>query len=233
VPATSDAAVNGPAAGAGNELIVACDLTIAGRSATFRQTGPRVRSAPVSGATNVMSLQIGEKKARELSLLCRRCTATDAQAMGLVNEVADDEDEPTAERWSTEIAGLSQRYLEIAMISSNIWLNAVRDSFTTGLGMLMQAVGSPDTAGGATAFLQSANLFSCTFLRSTQPSAERYVPAGCERALPVSQKLRNQLPQPRGVSLERPIRLRRQRRCAAHALSSRWPYRGCRGGRRA
>jgi len=149
------AAVNGPAAGGGNELVVACDLAVAGRSATFGQTGPRVGSAPVTGATNVMSLQIGEKRAKELSFLCRRYTADQALAMGLVNDVVDDDDvEPAAERWCAEIAALSPRYLEIAKISSNIWWNAARDSFSTGLGMLMQAVGSDDMVEGATAFLE-------------------------------------------------------------------------------
>jgi 2-ketocyclohexanecarboxyl-CoA hydrolase len=149
------AAVNGPAAGGGNELVVACDLAVAGRSATFGQTGPRIGSAPVTGATNVMSLQIGEKKAKELSLLCRRYSAENALAMGLVNDVVDDEDvEPTAQEWCTEIAALSPRYLEIAKISSNVWWNAARDSFSTGLGMLMQAVGSADMVEGANAFLE-------------------------------------------------------------------------------
>jgi enoyl-CoA hydratase/carnithine racemase len=149
------AAVNGPAAGGGNELVVACDLAIAGRAATFGQTGPRVGSAPVTGATNVMSLQIGEKKAKELAFLCRRYSAEQALAIGLVNEVVDDDKvEATAQRWCEEIAALSPRYLEIAKISSNIWWNAARDSFSAGLGMLMQAVGSPDMVEGATAFLE-------------------------------------------------------------------------------
>jgi 2-ketocyclohexanecarboxyl-CoA hydrolase len=149
------AAVNGPAAGGGNELVIACDLAIAGRSASFGQTGPRVGSAPVTGATNVMSLQIGEKKAKELSMLCRRYTAEQALAMGLVNEVVDDAAlEETVQRWCAEIAALSPRYLEIAKISSNVWWNAARDSFSTGLGMLVQAVGSADMIEGATAFLE-------------------------------------------------------------------------------
>ena len=49
------AAVNGAAAGGGNELVIACDLAIATQSATFGQTGPRVGSSPVTGATNVVS----------------------------------------------------------------------------------------------------------------------------------------------------------------------------------
>jgi naphthoate synthase/2-ketocyclohexanecarboxyl-CoA hydrolase len=148
------AAVNGAAAGGGNELVVACDLAIAARSATFGQTGPRVGSAPVTGGTNVMGVQIGEKRAKELSFLCRRYPAERALEMGLVNEVVDDDQlESTVEAWCAELAEKSPRYLEIAKVSSNLWWNAARDSFTSGLGMLIQAVGSPDMAEGAQAFL--------------------------------------------------------------------------------
>ncbi|WP_395103916.1 enoyl-CoA hydratase/isomerase family protein [Actinomadura sp. SCN-SB] len=148
------AAVGGPAAGGGNELVVACDLAVAGRSATFGQTGPRIGSAPVTGATNVMGVQIGEKRAKEMAMLCRRYTAEDALRMGLVNAVVDDgEVEAEAQRWAEEIALLSPRYLEITKVSSNIWWDAARTSFTNGLGMLVQAVGSADMVEGASAFL--------------------------------------------------------------------------------
>jgi len=149
------AAVNGAAAGGGNELVVACDLAVAARSATFGQTGPRVGSSPVTGATNVMGVQIGEKRAKELALLCRRYGAEDALRLGLVNEVVDDEKlEERVGEWVAELAVLSPRYLEITKISSNIWWNAARDSFSTGLGMLVQALAAPDIAEGATAFLE-------------------------------------------------------------------------------
>ncbi|CND75541.1 dihydroxynaphthoic acid synthase [Mycobacterium tuberculosis] len=148
------AAVDGPAAGGGNELVVACDLALAGRSATFGQTGPKIGSSPVTGATNVMGVQIGEKRAKEIAMLCRRYTAEDALRMGLVNAVVDDgEVEATAQRWVEEIALLSPRYLEITKVSSNIWWDAARASFTNGLGMLIQAVGSADMVEGASAFL--------------------------------------------------------------------------------
>jgi len=147
------AAVNGPAAGGGNELVVACDLAIAAESATFGQTGPRVGSSPVTGATNVMGVQIGEKRAKELSMLCRRYTAAQAYAMGLVNAVVpDDRLEAETEAWCAELAQMSPRYLEITKISSNIWWNSARDSFSNGLGMLVQAIGSPDQIEGVRAF---------------------------------------------------------------------------------
>jgi enoyl-CoA hydratase/carnithine racemase len=149
------AAVNGAAAGGGNELVVACDLAIAARSATFGQTGPRVGSAPVTGATNVMSVQIGEKRAKELSFLCRRYTAEQALEFGLVNAVVEDDVlEAEVQRWCDELHEKSPRYLEIAKVSSNIWWNASRDSFANGLGMLVQAIGSDDMVEGATAFLE-------------------------------------------------------------------------------
>lgn len=149
------AAVNGAAAGGGNELVVACDLAIASRSATFGQTGPKVGSSPVTGATNVMGVQIGEKRAKELAMLCRRYSAERAYEMGLVNEVVDDEAlEDAVTSMVDEFTRLSPRYVEITKISSNLWWNSARDSFSNGLGMLVQAIGSPDMREGAASFME-------------------------------------------------------------------------------
>ncbi|HSG79896.1 MAG TPA: enoyl-CoA hydratase-related protein [Acidimicrobiia bacterium] len=147
------AAVNGAAAGGGNELVVACDLAVAAESATFGQTGPRVGSAPVTGGTNLLAVQVGEKRAKEISFLCRRYTAAEALEIGLVNAVVPDGDlEAETTRWADELLQMSPRYLEIAKISSNVWWNATRDSFLTGVGMLAQAIGSDDMLEGMRAF---------------------------------------------------------------------------------
>jgi 2-ketocyclohexanecarboxyl-CoA hydrolase len=149
------AAVDGPAAGGGNELVVACDFAIATSRSTFGQTGPKVGSAPVLGATNLMAVQIGEKRAKELAMMCRRYSADQALSMGLVNEVVGDDGLVEAvERWLAEIHRLSPRYLEIAKISSNQWWNQSKDNMSAGLGMLIQAIGSEDMVEGATAFLE-------------------------------------------------------------------------------
>lgn len=148
------AAVNGPAAGGGNELVIACDFAIAARSASFGQTGPRVGSSPVLGATNILPVQIGEKRAREMAMLCRRYSAERAEEMGLINEVVDDEQlRPRTREWIAEISALSPRYLEITKTNSNHQWNAAQDSMRNGLGMLIQAIGSPDMVEGAGAFL--------------------------------------------------------------------------------
>lgn len=149
------AAVNGGAFGGGNELVVACDFAIAVESATFGQTGPRIGSAPILGGTNMLTASVGEKKAKEISMLCRKYTATQALEYGWINEVvADDGLDAAVERWERELLQLSPRYLEIAKISSNVWWNQMRDSYLSGLGMLRQAVGSADMVEGAQAFME-------------------------------------------------------------------------------
>lgn len=149
------AAVNGFAIGGGNELVVACDLAIAGESAVFGQSGPRVGSAPVLGGTNLLAISIGEKRAKEVSFFCRKYTADEALALGWINSVVPDEElESAVEAAVAELAEMSPRYLEIAKVSSNVWWNAVRDSYVTGLGMLVQAIGSEDMREGAQAFME-------------------------------------------------------------------------------
>jgi 2-ketocyclohexanecarboxyl-CoA hydrolase len=149
------AAVNGAAAGGGNELVVACDLAIAARSATFGQTGPRVGSAPVLGGTNLLAISVGEKRAKEVAMMCRRYPAERALELGWINEVVDDgELDAEVTRWADELLALSPRYLEISKISSNVWWNACRENYLSGLGMLVQAIGSDDMREGAAAFME-------------------------------------------------------------------------------
>lgn len=148
------AAVDGPAAGGGNELVIACDFAIATERSTFGQTGPKVGSAPVLGATNFSAVQIGEKRSKEMSFMCRRYTAEQAVDMGLINEVVgDDELDASVSRWLDEIHQLSPRYLEIAKVSSNLWWNQAKDSMQQGLETLIQAIGSDDMREGSQAFL--------------------------------------------------------------------------------
>lgn len=149
------AAVDGAAAGGGNELVVACDFAIATERSTFGQTGPKVGSAPVLGATNLMAVQIGERRAKEMAMLCRRYPAAQALEWGLVNEVVPDDGlDAAVDRWLDEIDALSPRYLEIAKTSSNQWWNQSKDNMAANLGALIQAIGSEDMREGARAFLE-------------------------------------------------------------------------------
>jgi enoyl-CoA hydratase/carnithine racemase len=149
------AAVNGAAAGGGNELVVACDLAIASEKATFGQTGVRIGSAPVIGGTNFLAMNIGEKRAKEVAFMCRRYKAQEALDLGWINAVVPHEKlEAEVTKWADELLCMSPRYLEIAKVSSNVWWNHSRDAYLSGLGMLVQAIGSDDMIEGASAFME-------------------------------------------------------------------------------
>ena len=149
------AAVNGGVFGGGNELVVCCDLAIAAESAQFGQTGVKVGSAPVLGGTNLLAMTIGEKRAKEVSFLCRRYSAREAKEFGWINEVvADDELEAEVNRWCDEIIAMSARYMEVAKASSNVMYHQMRDNMVQSLGALIQAIGSPDMREGAAAFME-------------------------------------------------------------------------------
>jgi 2-ketocyclohexanecarboxyl-CoA hydrolase len=75
VPKPVIAAVNGYAIGDGHVLHVICDLTIAAEPARFGQTGPRVGSFDAGFGTAYLARAIGEKRAREVWMLCRQYDA--------------------------------------------------------------------------------------------------------------------------------------------------------------
>ena len=91
VPQPVIAKVRGYAIGGGNVLATLCDLTIAGESAEFGQVGPKMGSVDPGFGTAYLARVVGEKKAREIWYLCRRYTAQEALAMGLVNKVVPDD----------------------------------------------------------------------------------------------------------------------------------------------
>lgn len=81
------ARVNGVCAGGGNELHMACDLSVAADDVDFLQVGTKVGSVAAGGATQWLPLLIGDRRAREMLYLCERVPATKALEWGLVNWV--------------------------------------------------------------------------------------------------------------------------------------------------
>lgn len=84
-------AVNGVAAGAGMSLAMACDITLAARSATFLQAFSKIGLVPDSGSTFFLPRLVGEARARALALLAEKITAEQAMAWGLIWKVVDDD----------------------------------------------------------------------------------------------------------------------------------------------
>ncbi|HYB91142.1 MAG TPA: 1,4-dihydroxy-2-naphthoyl-CoA synthase [Candidatus Binataceae bacterium] len=108
IPKPVIAMVAGFAIGGGHVLHVVCDLTIAADNAVFGQTGPRVGSFDGGFGASQLARLVGQKKAREIWYLCRRYSAQEALAMGLVNAVVPlAELEDTTMQWCREILAQS------------------------------------------------------------------------------------------------------------------------------
>jgi 2-ketocyclohexanecarboxyl-CoA hydrolase len=121
VPKPVIARVQGFAIGGGNVLCTLCDLTIASEKAQFGQVGPRVGSVDPGYGTALLARVVGEKKAREMWYLCRRYSAREALAMGLVNAVvAHDELDAEVQKWCDDIAQKSPTAIAIAKRSFNM-----------------------------------------------------------------------------------------------------------------
>ncbi len=92
------ASVNGYAVGGGHVLHVMCDITIAKKSAVFRQVGPMMGSFDAGYGTWYLEDLVGKKKAKEIWMRNPRMTAREALEIGLVNKVVPDAELKAATR---------------------------------------------------------------------------------------------------------------------------------------
>jgi enoyl-CoA hydratase len=86
------AVVQGPAAGLGVSLALACDLVLASETAFFMLAFTKVGLMPDGGASALVAAAIGRTRAMRMALLAERLPAADALACGLISGVypADD-----------------------------------------------------------------------------------------------------------------------------------------------
>ncbi|THB79082.1 MAG: enoyl-CoA hydratase [Desulfobacteraceae bacterium] len=85
-------AVNGIALGGGTEVALASDIRIASANATMGLTETRLAIIPGGGGTQRLPRIIGVAKAKELIFTGRRVDASEALAIGLVNQVCAPQD---------------------------------------------------------------------------------------------------------------------------------------------
>jgi len=83
-------AVNGPAAGAGANVVLACDVVLAARSASFLQAFSRIGLLPDAGGTYFLPRLVGTARAMGLALLADKLSAEDAERWGLIWKAVDD-----------------------------------------------------------------------------------------------------------------------------------------------
>ena len=85
------AAVNGVAAGAGANIVFACDIVLSISSANFIQAFSKIGLIPDSGGTFTLPRLIGMQRASALMMLGDKISATDALQMGMLYKVFDEQ----------------------------------------------------------------------------------------------------------------------------------------------
>ena len=146
------AKVRGYSIGGGNVLATICDLTIASETAIFGQVGPKMGSVDPGFGTAYLSRVVGEKKAREIWYLCKRYSAQEALAMGLVNTVVpDDQLDAEVDSWCAELVKRSPTAIAIAKRSFNADSDNIRGIGGLGLQALKLYYDSAESKEGVTA----------------------------------------------------------------------------------
>jgi len=90
IPKPTIAMVNGPAAGAGLAMALACDLRIAAQSARFITAFAKVGFSGDFGGSYFLSKLVGTAKARELYYTGEALDSAQALALGIVSRVVPD-----------------------------------------------------------------------------------------------------------------------------------------------
>jgi len=148
------AAVNGVAAGAGANIALACDITIAKKSASFIQAFSKIGLIPDSGGTFFLPRIIGTQKALALMMTGDKVSAEEAEAMNMIYKSVDDDSfEAEVKAFAEKIAAMPTRGLGLTK-------KAVNQSFNNSLTEQLAVEGILQTEAGETYdFNEGVNAF--------------------------------------------------------------------------
>lgn len=114
------ARVKGWAIGGGNELQMLCDMTIASEDSKFGQAGPKMGSVPVWWGTQLLPRAVGDKRAKEVVMLCLHYTARESVEMGMINRAVPAEElDAAVDEWCQRLLSMSGQSLRVAKVSLN------------------------------------------------------------------------------------------------------------------
>ena len=137
-------AVNGVAAGAGANIALACDITIAGESVAFIQAFSKIGLIPDSGGTFFLPRSIGMQKAAALMMLADKVKAADAEKMGMIYKVCADES------LMEETLKVAKKLAALPTIGLGLTKRALNKSITNDLTAQLALEDELQTAAGKT-----------------------------------------------------------------------------------
>jgi 2-(1,2-epoxy-1,2-dihydrophenyl)acetyl-CoA isomerase len=147
-------AVNGPAAGAGFSLALACDIRIASESAFLACAYGRIGASPDGGMTYFLPRVVGPSRALEILLEDPNMTAADALAEGLVSEVvAPEELIETAHAKAEKLAKMAPHYVKMAKQLCGVSVeNSIAEHLQLERHGIADSMATEDLRAGAIAF---------------------------------------------------------------------------------
>lgn len=150
------AAVNGVAAGAGANIALACDLTIAKKSASFIQAFSKIGLIPDSGGTFFLPRIIGFQKALGLMMTGDKLSADQAEQMNLIYKVVEDDTFEEAYKTLAEtLAAMPTRGLGLTKKAVNAsWTNDLSSQLDLEEELQTEAGETYDFREGVNAFLE-------------------------------------------------------------------------------
>ncbi|MBB2946981.1 enoyl-CoA hydratase [Actinoplanes lutulentus] len=148
------AAVQGPAAGVGASIALACDLVLASTTAFFQLAFVNIGLMPDGGATLLVPANIGRARALRLALLGERLPAALAADWGLIHQVVEP---PELAGAVDELATRLSRAAPLALAAAKRAVNAatlggLEDSLERELIGQSALLGSEDFQSAVTAF---------------------------------------------------------------------------------
>lgn len=156
IPVPVIAAVNGPAAGAGANIALACDIVIAKSSAYFLQAFSHIGLIPDSGGTYHLPRIIGFQRASALMMLGEKVGAKEAEAMGMIYKAIPDEEWDNAvEELAKKLAAMPTKGLALTKRALNMsYINNLAIQLDMEEELQTEAGKTEDYEEGVQAFLQ-------------------------------------------------------------------------------
>ena len=149
-------AVNGVAAGAGANIALACDITLAAKSSSFIQAFSKIGLIPDSAGTFFLPRIVGMQKATALMMLGDKVSAEEAAQMGMIYQAVDDENlEEVSMKLATKLSNMPTKGLGLTKRALNAsYSNTLTQQLQLEDELQTEAGNSYDYNEGVNAFLE-------------------------------------------------------------------------------